>query len=94
MFDDESHSAYEDIAMKYMSGQDGFPVDEALAVQMFEKITKTSRLARVMLGFMYLKGRGVTRNFAKARQLLQIDQYTNKACKETILVMKFYNLGY
>lgn len=27
MFDDESHNAYEDIAMKYMTGEDGFPVN-------------------------------------------------------------------
>lgn len=49
--------------MNYLTGEDGFMVDEKKAAQMFEKMEDRSKLARVMLGFMYLKGRGVEKNF-------------------------------
>lgn len=44
-------------------------VDEKKAAQMFQKMEEKSKLARIMLGFMYLKGRGVEKDFSKARKL-------------------------
>ena len=34
-----------------------------------------------MLGFMYLKGKGVEKDFKKARELFEIDAKTSKVCK-------------
>lgn len=59
--------------MKYMTGEDGYPINEALSVQIFERIASESRLARLMLGFMYLKGKGVKKNYSRARKLFETD---------------------
>ncbi len=36
---------------------------------MFNKLKTHSKIARIMLGFMYMKGRGVEKDYTKAREL-------------------------
>lgn len=67
--------------MKYMSGEDGFPINETISVRMFQKMVHTSKIARIMLGFMYLKGRGVPKNFEKAREMFEIQAKVSKVAK-------------
>lgn len=81
MFDEETLSAYEDVAMKYMTGEDGFPINETISVKMFEKMVHTSKISRIMLGFMYLKGRGVQKNHQKAREMFEIEAKVSRVAK-------------
>ena len=59
MFDTDSMRAYEDLAMNYLTGENGLPLNEEKAARMFEKMLEDSKMSRIMMAFMYLKGRGV-----------------------------------
>ena len=50
---------YENLALSYLSGENGILANETKAFEMFTKIKKQSKLAKSMLAFIYLKGRGV-----------------------------------
>ena len=71
MFDTDSIKAYEELALNYLSGENGMKVDQAKAAEMFKKMEDQSKTARIMLGFMYLKGRGVEVDYKKSRELFE-----------------------
>lgn len=58
--------------MNYLTGENGFRIDERRAVEMYLKIQDRSRDARIMLALMYLKGRGVEKDPAKARHYFEL----------------------
>lgn len=41
----------------------------------------TSKISRIMLGFMYLKGRGVQKNHQKAREMFEIEAKVSRVAK-------------
>jgi len=69
IFDSEGFKEYENIAMNYLSGENGFTIDEKKSLEMFDKIKDYSKIARIMLGFMYLKGRGGPKDPSRARTI-------------------------
>lgn len=69
VFDAQTLRDYKIIAKKYLFGSDGFPLNEKLAAKLFKKIENLDNEAKIQLGFLYLEGRGVEKNYNQARKL-------------------------
>lgn len=80
--------------MNYLSGENGFTIDEKKSLEMFDKIKEYSKIARIMLGFMYLKGRGGPKDPSRARSIFEAEANNSMVARETLLTMKYFNLGF
>jgi TPR repeat protein len=80
--------------MNYLTGSKGFMINEGKAARMFEKMYDISLISRINLGFLYLNGRGVEKNFMKARMIFEREANTNINAREIVIIMKYYGLGY